>query len=274
MRPARAIPPAREAADLQHLGTSRTLTGELRRGWQLQRQRVRRRHANGVSLLVAHDLSAFGKLRRRLPGLGGQRTVTLANTGNASITITSVATSKSGDDPDDLKARSFCSATLAAGESCRIIVTFIADRDNYSPSRTLIITDSAAGSPQSVPLGPARLLINPRARLSSDRLDFGKQKVGTTSAAQTATLTNTGTTSLAISTLTVKGEFALAAGTTCSDGGTVTLGASCRIEVTFTPTAPGEHSGSLTIKDNTRRKERIVRALSGTGELDSGPANK
>jgi hypothetical protein len=211
------------------------------------------------SLSISPSSVNFGNVYLGLPAI---QTVTLKNTGSASITITSVAISKSGNDPDDFKALSLCRSTLAAGKSCPIILTFTADGDNYSPSGMLIITDSAAGSPQSVPLSGT--VINPRAGLSSHILNFGKQKVGTTSAAQTVTLTNTGTTSLSLSTLNIGGDFSFATGTTCTSGETLVAGANCLISVAFTPTAKGERLGSVTIKDNALLKEQII-VLSGTG---------
>jgi len=63
--------------------------------------------------------------------------------------------------------------------------------------------------------------------------------------------------------LTVSGDFALAAGTTCLGGGTLAAAASCAIIVTFTPAAQETKSGSVTIKDNARINQQIV-SLSGT----------
>lgn len=126
----------------------------------------------------------------------------------------------------------------------------------------LSITDNALGSPQTVPLSAT--VINPIASLSSYSLTFAKQKVGTTSTAQTVTLTNKGTTPLVLSTLTVKGDFVLASGTTCVKGTTLAAAANCKISVTFTPTATGQRTGSVTIKDNTFVNQQVI-SLSGTG---------
>jgi len=131
---------------------------------------------------------SFGNVYLGLPSF---QAVTLTNTGNALLTVTRVTVS-SGNDSDDFKAFPLCPSNLAAGKSCQIIVTFVTDGDNYNPTGTLGVIDDALGSPQSVPL--SAVVINPKASLSSYSLNFGKQKVGTTSAAHTVTLTNTGTT--------------------------------------------------------------------------------
>jgi len=78
------------------------------------------------------------------------KTVTLTNSGNVSMTITSIKIS-GGSDPDDFKETNKCGKSLAASASCVITVSYAADRDNYKGgTANLVITDSAAGSPQSV----------------------------------------------------------------------------------------------------------------------------
>ncbi|HVI08004.1 MAG TPA: MBG domain-containing protein [Candidatus Binatia bacterium] len=80
------------------------------------------------------------------------KTVTLTNTGNVSMTINSIKIS-GGNDPDDYKQSNKCGSSLAAGANCVITVSFTPDSDNRSGSTAnLVITDSAAGSPQSVSL--------------------------------------------------------------------------------------------------------------------------
>jgi hypothetical protein len=125
--------------------------------------------------------------------------------------------------------------------------------------------DNAPGSPQTVALSAT--VINPKASLSSYSLNFGKQSVNKTSAAKTVTLTNTGTgtTPLVLSTLTVSGDFALASGTTCANGGTLAANVSCTINVTFTPTTQGLRSGSVVITDNAQNSPQKI-SLSGTGK--------
>jgi Protein of unknown function (DUF1573) len=101
--------------------------------------------------------------------------------------------------------------------------------------------------------------------VSTSSLDLngstGGQTVGTTSAPQTLTLTNNGTTPLAIASITASGDFAET--NTC--GSSLAPGASCTITVTFTPTAAGSRTGVVTITDNASSSPQIV-ALSGTGQ--------
>jgi hypothetical protein len=213
---------------------------------------------NGALASLSPASVNFGNIYLGLPAV---QAVTLTNTGNASLVLTRVTVS-GGNDSDDFKALSLCPPNLAAGKNCQIIVNFLADGDNYSPTGTLGVVDNALGSPQSVSLSAT--VINPKASLSNNSLNFGKQKVGTTSSSQAVTLTNTGTTSLGLSTMNIGSDFSFAQGTTCTSGETLAAGASCSINVNFTPTARGARLGSVTIKDNTLLKQQII-VLSGTG---------
>src|SRR5947208_16765089 len=80
------------------------------------------------------------------------------------------------------------------------------------------------------PSGPA-----PVASLSPTSLTFASQSVGTTSAAQTVTLTNTGSAALAIN--IVVARWGVAETNNC--GGSLAAGGNCSIRVTLTPTASG-----------------------------------
>lgn len=65
----------------------------------------------------------------------------------------------------------------------------------YNPQTAALgITDNAPGSPQTVSL--TATVINPQAQLSAINLNFGTQKVNTSSTAKAVTLTNTGATTL------------------------------------------------------------------------------
>jgi Abnormal spindle-like microcephaly-assoc'd, ASPM-SPD-2-Hydin len=101
----------------------------------------------------------------------------------------------------------------------------------------------------------------PAATLSVAKLSFPKTVIGVTSKPKSATLTNTGTATLNISSITASGDFAIFS-KTC--GATVATGASCVVSVTFTPTAKGTRNGSLTFTDNASPSPQVV-TLVGTG---------
>jgi hypothetical protein len=112
---------------------------------------------------------------------------------------------------------------------------------------------SNSGSPSSAG--------TPQVSLSPTSLSFGSQTMGTTSAGQALTLSNTGTAALTVTAITASGNFAQ----TNNCGSTVVAGGSCTIAVTFTPTAAGARSGSLSVADNASGSPHTA-SLSGTGE--------
>lgn len=108
--------------------------------------------------------------------------------------------------------------------------------------------------------------------VSPASLVFGNQAVGTTSAEQVVALSNTGTGALTINSIARSGDFAQT--NDCSTG--VAAGASCTINVTFTPTATGARNGAITINDNAPGSPHTV-GLSGTGtdfSLSADPTSR
>jgi hypothetical protein len=100
----------------------------------------------------------------------------------------------------------------------------------------------------------------PAAAVSPGSLTFSSQAVGSTSAAQTVTMTNGSTATLAVTSIVASGDFAET--NTC--GTSVAGGSSCTIAITFTPTAAGARTGSLTITDNASPSTQTV-SLTGGG---------
>jgi FtsP/CotA-like multicopper oxidase with cupredoxin domain len=101
------------------------------------------------------------------------------------------------------------------------------------------------------------------AGISPAALAFGTVPVGTPSAPQTVTLSNTGTAPFAYATSIVPaGEFAVTA-STC--GATVLANSTCAISVTFTPTASGPWSASLSITTTDPANPTLTVSLTGAG---------
>ena len=102
----------------------------------------------------------------------------------------------------------------------------------------------------------------------SQSLTFADQTVGFSSAAtQTVTLTSTGQVPLLISSITTTGDFKQA--NTCGTGlpGASSSQNTCTITVTFTPTAVGTRSGTLTISDDATSSPQQTVGLQGNGTL-------
>ena len=99
---------------------------------------------------------------------------------------------------------------------------------------------------------------------SPSSLSFGNENTGSTSAAQTVTISNTGSVSASLSGVSTAAPFAET--NTC--GSTLAAGASCTASVTFAPTASGSDSGNLTVSSNASNSTLSV-ALSGTSVSSS-----
>ena len=89
---------------------------------------------------------------------------------------------------------------------------------------------------------------------------FGDTAMQTTSAAQTVTVTNTGTQPLLVTQVTTTGDFTQQ--NSCS--GSLPSHASCGIQVTFTPAGLGLRSGTLTVFGNIPSGQATT-TLSGNG---------
>jgi hypothetical protein len=100
----------------------------------------------------------------------------------------------------------------------------------------------------------------PVAVVSAATMTFASQTLGTTSSAQSIMLSNTGTANLGVTGITISGDFSQ----TNNCGSSVAAGLSCTINVTFSPTAIGTRTGTLTITDNSKGSPQTV-SLTGTG---------
>jgi hypothetical protein len=102
-------------------------------------------------------------------------------------------------------------------------------------------------------------------------LTFTSQVVGTTSAAQSVTVTNSGTATVNFTGFSITGynntDFAFGSGSsagTCNPTGSLATSASCTINVTFAPTATGARTAALSIADNAAGSPQTL-SLNGTG---------
>ncbi|HEV2177123.1 MAG TPA: FG-GAP-like repeat-containing protein [Terriglobia bacterium] len=102
--------------------------------------------------------------------------------------------------------------------------------------------------------------VGPVVALSPASLTFPTQIEGTMSALKNSTLTNTGNTSLSISSLSASSSFGQK--NTC--GGSVAVGASCTISVSFDPKTKGTLTGNVSIADNAPGSPQTI-SLTGTG---------
>lgn len=192
------------------------------------------------------------------------QTITVTNNGKANLIFGPNAVMLSGGQGMDFATSSdLCSGTtVAPNATCTVGVTFtppIAATD----TATLTFFDNSVSSSQAVSLTGIGVLPNaPVVALSPVTLSFSAQTAGSSSAAQTVTLTNTGTAALNIIGIT---STTTNFNQTNNCGTSVAAGASCVISVSFTPTTGGPLTGFISINDNAPAGPQSV-SLSGTGE--------
>jgi alpha-tubulin suppressor-like RCC1 family protein len=164
-----------------------------------------------------------------------------------------------------------CGATLAAGASCNIDISFNAISTGAS-SDTISLNYhngigvvSATKALDGTGAPPAVLSIS-----ESDPYNYGTITVGN-SADHTFTISNGGgVTATALDDLSLTTPYVYS-GSFPGSGGTCTTtlaaGASCDINVTYQPTVSGVHPGSINIDHNDGVASQVVtRTITGTGE--------
>jgi hypothetical protein len=185
--------------------------------------------------------------------------ITVQNTGNATLTFTDITlTGKNGGGM--FRMQNFCPQTLAVGHTCDVEVYFTANQIGPR-TNTLSFFDNAPGSPQQV--GFTATVINPKDSFNPNPVNFGMVKQGHSKSVN-VTITNTGTTLLTITGVSITG-------TDMSDFGqrnnctSLAPNRSCQVSVTFTPSTTGYRSADLTVTDNTQAGTTNV-PLTGTGD--------
>jgi hypothetical protein len=113
----------------------------------------------------------------------------------------------------------------------------------------------------------------PVATFSGTNLDFGSQDVGTVSATQTVTITNTGTASLFINGVGVpqgSGDFREVASPADCTAATIPVGGSCSIVVAFAPAVTGTRAGTISVLTTGSVGATVIN-LTGVGVSAAGP---
>ncbi len=224
---------------------------------------------NVVASLSAISL-AFGDETVSAPqtvaNVSAAQTGTLTNTGTGPMTITNIALT--GTNNASFLTSNTCPASLAAGANCAIRIRFHPQATGPA-SAALTITDNAVPPTQSVALSGTGT--NVVASLSATNLAFGNALVSTPqivaneTAAQTVTLTNTGTGPMTITNIALTGTNNASFVTSNNCPASLAAGANCAIRLRFYPQATGSASAALTITDNAVASPQSI-TLTGTGQ--------
>jgi hypothetical protein len=192
------------------------------------------------------------------------QTLTIKNTGSVAVTFTTGGITLTGANAAAFSKTTTCGSSLVVGGSCSITLTFKPTAAG-SDVATLSIADNASGAPQTVPLSGSGTSASgtPTIKVSTTSLAFGNQTIGAASPTKSVTVTNPGSISLKLSSITLTGQaddFVLTDG--C--GSSLAASASCTLTVAFKPVSAGSKAASISIADNASGSPQSV-ALTGTG---------
>jgi hypothetical protein len=182
--------------------------------------------------------------------------------GNFGDAPTSPGVSISGD----FSETDNCSVAVPGGQKCDINVVFT---PTVTRTRNGVLTVSFGGNISSQTISLVGNAGASAVSLSPTSLTFGDQATGTTSGAQQVTVTNNGTGPLILSSIQTTSQFA--ATNTC--GAPIAPAGSCTIQVTFTPSASGAQTGTLTIADNAPDSPQVVSLTGNAASQGLGVAS-
>ena len=188
-------------------------------------------------------------------------TITLSNTGNAPLVISSIGMTGVHATDFLLTPPTSCPASLAAGASCVIRVVF-RPTNIQRREASIRIVSNAPGSPHGVSVeGTGR---REDVRLTPNSVTFGTYVVTDTSPRQRFALTNHESLPVTLQ-LSVSADFAISSHT-C--GTILQPGRRCEISVVFKPTRGGSLTGTLNVLAGSGLL--LTASLSGTA---LGPTN-
>ena len=211
--------------------------------------------ANAAGIAIVPDSLSFGN--QGLSVRSAEKSVTIINAGSASLTVSDISAT------GDFQQTNNCIGTISGGGGyCTINVTYTPS-DLGTDTEEITITDSGSGSPHSVSVTGTGVAATTAVTLSPKTLAFEELLVGSVSAPQTATITNSGTSVLEINNITVTGDYQQT--NTCGDTFNVLqVGDSCTVSVTFQPVGSGARNGAVSIFSNASGSPHVI-TLTGTG---------
>jgi hypothetical protein len=215
----------------------------------------------GMSLYLQVPLSlspaALNFGRQNVGTKSKPQTATALNVSVPTLTIEGVTIG--GTNPKDFSQTNNCGGTLSLGANCQIAVVF-EPKVRGQRSASLKVNYQGLGNPQVVSLAGVGAIST--VTLKPPAMKFKTELVGTTSPPQTATLTNTGTVPVKISSISSANPFA----ETNNCPSSLPVGAACQIQVKFAPTDKGASSGKLSVNDDAEGSPQNVK-LAGTGTI-------
>jgi hypothetical protein len=188
--------------------------------------------------------------------------IILSNSQSVALNISNITFG--GANPGSFTQTNDCGGSVAAGETCSISVAFAPLGTSSGPfSATLVVNDDASNSPQSATLTGTGTSL-PTLTVSTSAINFGNQAYGTSSASNAITVTNTGTSTVAFSSIAITGGGASSFPWSNNCPANLSGGAGCTIYVSFAPASSGNFSAAINLTSNAYGSPQSI-SLSGTG---------
>jgi hypothetical protein len=183
--------------------------------------------------------------------------------------VSNLTATLGGTNPTDYQLTNGCPGSLAARAVCTLTIKFSPSATSTGTrTATIVVSDSDSGSPRTItltgtaiPPGPA-VAITPPSPLTFTTV----QNVGTTSPTKGFSVTNTGTTNLTITSVTIGGtdpnEFAIVSDG-CS-GAVLTPSQNCVVGLQFSPALGGTRTAVASVFDSATGSPQLINIV-GTG---------
>ncbi len=212
----------------------------------------------GITKLLSLSTNLLTYAAQNVSTTSAAQSVTISNIGTATVNLNAIA-APTGD--YGISANT-CGATLASGATCSVSITFT-PTSTGTRTGTLTVTSDATTSPQTVNLTGSGQVNSKTISLSTSTLTFNGQNLSITSAAQSVTVSSIGTATVNLSPITAPtGDYAISANTCPA---TLAPGSNCSVSITFTPTATGTRTGTLSVADDATGSPQTVN-LTGLGQ--------
>jgi len=220
----------------------------------------------GSPAVLSASLSSmtFGNV---LVGSNTSQTITLANSGTSSVTISQAVVSGTGFSISGLSVPS----TISAGQNVAFTTKF-SPTSSGTVAGSVSIASNVPGSPLTISLSGTGTLGQPQLTISPANVSFGRVNVGSADS-QSVSLTNNGNAALSISQAAASGTGFSLSGLSVPQ--TINAGASVSFAVQFAPASTGSASGSISISSNAPGSPATI-ALSGAavqGTLTATPSS-
>ena len=193
--------------------------------------------------------------------------LSLVNLGNQPLTLSTISVSANFLQEPYGTFDCATGSVLAAAGTCTIGIEFLPSKAGALTGILMVKSNSSSSSTATINAalsGTGASGAVPQIAFNSSTLAFGNQTVGSSSAAQTITISNTGAAPLNISSFQVTGANTTDFNMSSKCPYVIAAGSNCSLSVVFAPSAVGARMASLIVIDNAGTSNQIV-SMTGTG---------